>query len=111
MKNEKFKTELEILDKFISTFCSSKHSTQKDCTIDVVYKKEKYTIKTDLCSSCQEILNYSIQRLLVCPHEEKPRCRKCPNPCYEKQQWKNLAKIMRYSGFKLGFLRIKDLFN
>ncbi|MEA3383426.1 MAG: nitrous oxide-stimulated promoter family protein [Campylobacterota bacterium] len=111
MTNEKFKVEIETLDKFISTFCSSKHKEQNYYDLNIVYKKEKYTIKTNLCLSCNEILNYSIQRLIECPHEEKPRCRKCPNPCYSKQQWKSLSKIMKYSGFRLGFLKIKNIFN
>ncbi|NLM99553.1 MAG: hypothetical protein GX170_05965, partial [Campylobacteraceae bacterium] len=43
-------------------------------------------------------------------NEEKPSCRKCPNPCYEKDRWKLLAKIMKYSGMKLGLLKIRKMF-
>ena len=51
---------------------------------------------------CLKKIEYSFGRLLDCPHEIKPRCRTCPNPCYEKQQWKETAQVMRYSGVKLG---------
>lgn len=60
-------------------------------------------------------IDYSFERLLNCPHEEKPSCRKCINPCYGKKEWKETARIMRSSGMKLGLTsinkRIKKLFS
>jgi hypothetical protein len=56
------------------------------------------------------LIDYSIQRLQNCEHDPKPRCRKCPEPCYDKLQWKKVAKVMRYSGIKLGLLNIKNIF-
>jgi hypothetical protein len=47
-------------------------------------------------------------KLQNCPHEIKPRCRKCPTPCYEKQEWKNIARIMKYSAIKLSLGKIKS---
>ena len=63
---------------------------------------------------CLKKIEYSFDRLLACPHEIKPRCRTCPNPCYEKKNWKETAQVMRYSGIKLGLRsvnkKIKSLF-
>ncbi|MEA2049469.1 MAG: nitrous oxide-stimulated promoter family protein [Campylobacterota bacterium] len=111
MSDEKFQNEIETLDKFITNYCTKNHNNQKDILIIKTYNNQKYKIKTKLCSDCESILRYSTQRLEECPHDIKPRCRKCPSPCYEKQQWKQLAKIMRYSGFQLALNKIKNLIN
>ena len=57
-----------------------------------------------------ELINYSFDRLNECPHDIKPRCRTCPSPCYEKQEWKKLSKLMKYSGLQFGLIKIKKLF-
>lgn len=111
MTKEKFKSEIQILKKFSELYCKNKHSNQNSFKSVIIYKDEKIHINLNLCEKCEEIINYSIKRLQECPHEEKPRCRKCPNPCYEKVYWKNLSKIMRYSALKSGFTKIKKLFS
>ena len=72
------------------------------------YKNQDINLELDLCENCLTSINYSFDKLLICPHEEKPRCRVCPNPCYEKDKWKALSKIMRYSGAKLGLTKLKN---
>ncbi len=106
----KFKQEVSTLKKFFEIYCENKHKEQKNIKKNLSYKDEKVEIALDLCEECLKNIEYSFNRLLECPHEIKPRCRTCPNPCYEKPQWKNTAKIMRYSGMKLGLLSIKKLF-
>jgi len=49
--------------------------------------------------------------LRACPHAEKPRCHHCPHPCYEREMWVNMARMMKYSGMKLGFTKIKKFFS
>ncbi len=106
----KFKQEISTLKKFFKTYCKNKHKEQKSIEKNLTYKKEEITISLNLCEDCLKKIQYSFDRLLECPHEIKPRCRTCPNPCYEKQQWKETAKVMRYSGMRLGLLSIKKLF-
>lgn len=110
MKIEKFKNEVATLKKFFEIYCKNKHKNQQDKIIILNYKNEHITIQLKLCEECFNTINYSFDRLLECPHEEKPRCRKCPNPCYEKKQWKEVAKTMRYSGLYLGLSRINKTF-
>jgi uncharacterized CHY-type Zn-finger protein len=110
MNIEKFENEIETLSKFISIYCNDKHIEKKEYKLSIIYKKTEFNKSAILCSECHNILIYGFNRLKECPHEEKPRCRKCPNPCYEKYYWKKIAKIMRYSGMKLGLLKIKSLF-
>jgi len=108
MTVEKFANETETLKTFLQTYCKDKHHNQQQIEQPIIYKNQTFIISTYLCEECQIQYNYSLQKLVECPHEEKPRCRKCPNPCYEKPYWKKLAKIMRYSGLKLGLLKLKN---
>lgn len=110
----KFETEVKTLKDFFECFCENKHENQKSNNIKLFYKETEVEVDLHLCTDCLEKINYSFDRLLGCPHEIKPRCRSCPNPCYGKQEWKDTAKIMKYSGMKLGLSKlnkkIKNLF-
>ncbi|MCK9491911.1 MAG: nitrous oxide-stimulated promoter family protein [Sulfurimonas sp.] len=114
MTEEKFIHDSQTVLKFIQCYCDNEH-TKADKKIDFIplcYKQRDLneSIHYTLCDRCQETLYYSYIKLQNCPHDEKPSCRKCPKPCYDKKEWKHLAKIMRYSGLKFGILRIKKLF-
>ncbi|WP_170018412.1 nitrous oxide-stimulated promoter family protein [Campylobacter sp. RM16190] len=114
MTNEKFIEQVSTLAKFLKTHCNDKHldEAKKEIGIDLFYKGENlnFMVSTTLCKECEELFRYTHQRLLECSHEIKPSCRKCPHPCYERDRWKQMAKIMRYSGMNLGLIRIKNLF-
>ncbi len=102
----KFKEEINTLKKFFEVYCKEKDVDQ-ECIIKTFnYKNEEIKLELNLCPECLRKINYSFDRLLECPHDIKPRCRTCPTPCYEKQQWKEAAKIMRYSGMRLGLLSL-----
>ncbi|MDC7243749.1 MAG: nitrous oxide-stimulated promoter family protein [Sphaerochaetaceae bacterium] len=110
MTNDKFKSECDSLKNFFTIYCKNKHIDQKKYTKEISYKDISYTLQYDLCEDCHMLLDYCLNRLLECPHEVKPRCRKCPAPCYEKDKWKRVAKLMRYSGIKLGLINLKKYF-
>ena len=76
----------------------------------LLYQNTNIKLDLDLCVECTKLINYSIKRLQECPHEIKPKCRTCSHPCYEKPEWKNVARIMKYSGLKLGILKIRSFF-
>lgn len=106
MEIVKFKEEISTLKRFFEVFCKEKHLDQQKIVKTFIYKDEKIKIELNMCPECFEKINYSFDRLLECSHEIKPRCRTCPTPCYGKQQWKETAKIMRYSGTRLGLRKI-----
>jgi hypothetical protein len=108
MTIEKFETEIETLKKFYELYCKDKHQNQKLDESILSYKNMNFDLKLYLCDDCKEAIKYSFVKLQNCSHEVKPRCRKCPNPCYEKQEWKNIAKIMKYSAIKLSLGKIKS---
>ena len=105
MTFEKFNKEIEVLLKFFPIYCENHHTDLYPEKYEVIYQNKTVNFEVTLCEECHMLLNYAIQRLQECPYEEKPRCRKCPNPCYEKDKFKQMAKIMRYSGMKLGLTK------
>ena len=110
MTNEKFISEVRTLKKFFTKYCEDKHEERQTINQTLNYKDVDYNIELTLCPVCIKLINYSFDRLHGCPHEIKPRCRTCPSPCYEKTEWKKLAKLMRYSGFQFGLTKIKNFF-
>jgi hypothetical protein len=72
------------------------------------YNDILYNVEFILCPSCEEMVDYSIQRLYECSHDVKPRCRKCETPCYDKKEWKKIAKIMIYSNVFLKLSSVKN---
>jgi len=114
MTIEKFESEILTLNKFFSIFCHDKHSNQIERMYKIPYKNKTFLIKANLCKECHELLKYAVLKLQECPNDPKPRCRNCQNPCYEKDKYKEMAKMMRYSGMKLGLTkaakRIKGIF-
>lgn len=108
MTIEKFRSEVLILKKFFETYCESKNYELNHHYVVVEYNGQRMRFDFHLCDEYFELIIYSIEKLLECPHQDKPRCRNCPTPCYDKQQWKSVAKIMKYSGMKLGVAKIKN---
>jgi hypothetical protein len=110
MTFETYCNEVTTLTTFVTHFCSDKHSdaTKRGRTICLSYGGERAEpLEALLCDTCAETVAYGIGRLQGCPYDEKPKCRKCPDPCYARPMWKHVAAIMRYSGMKLGLTRIK----
>jgi len=114
MTEEKFIHDSKTVLKFIKCYCDHKHyeDTQTKETLNLVYKDKdlKTKLEFELCPECRCTLFYSYEKLQGCPHDEKPSCRKCPRPCYDKHEWKKLAKIMTCSGMLLGLSKIKRFF-
>jgi len=103
MKKEKFEEDTKILHQFITTYCVHQHKN--------VLKNEGSlaTRSYTLCGECEKVLHYAYARLCECPHDPKPSCRKCKNPCYERGMWKKMARIMMYSGMRLGLTKMRKL--
>lgn len=112
MCDEKFLEQNETMAKFIGVFCDDKHKERAKKIGTLPLKNGAKFLKNldyHLCSECEELLLYANERLNNCKQDPKPKCRKCKNPCYEKEKWKYMAKIMRSSGMKLGFIKIKEV--
>ncbi len=52
-----------------------------------------------LCAECEELINYSRERLSRCPYGEgKTTCARCPVHCYKPDMREKIRTVMRYSG-------------
>ena len=114
MTNEKFIYDSTTVLKFIQLYCDDKHKDipKEQGEKSLVYRENllNHTLTYELCLDCQKTFELSYEKLQNCPHEDKPSCRKCPAPCYDKPDWKSLAKIMKYSGMRLGLTKLRKLF-
>ncbi len=114
MTKEKFIHDSETVLKFIQYFCDHKHQNKDkiDDALILNYNDEDLNIQINysLCKECEHTLLYSYEKLQECPFQEKPSCRKCTTPCYDRLEWKRSAKIMKYSGMKLGLVKIRKMF-
>ncbi len=109
MTQEKYLSEIGTLKQFISTYCKDKHQEQTQINTVLKYNNISYEIELNICSECNKLINYAFKKIEECPHKIKPRCRKCPSPCYEKKEWKDLAKVMRYNHISKILQKVKTL--
>lgn len=110
MSDDKFIDQISTAVKFIQIYCDDKHKNdiKNRAELNLIYKDRNLdTILTyNLCKECENLVFYVYERLQNCPHEQKPKCRKCPKTCYEKSRYKQMAKIMMSSGTKLGLTKL-----
>jgi hypothetical protein len=111
MTEDKLISETDILKKFFTIYChGKKHNNIKHQKVNLTLHNKDYLQEVELCDECFALLSYSFDRLINCQHDEKPKCRTCPTPCYEPTQWKQVAKVMRYAGINTGINKIKGFF-
>jgi hypothetical protein len=108
MTEEKFRLEIDTLKSFFELYCANQHKNIENTHLILEYKGKKKSFDLSLCPQCLDSIKYSINKLKECPHKNKPRCRKCTSPCYEKSKWKETAKVMKYSAIKLSLGKIKS---
>lgn len=83
--NEK---EKDVVGKMITIYCRSKHKSGNQ-----------------LCTVCEDLNTYALQRLERCPFGEgKPTCGSCTIHCYKKDMREKIKTVMRYSGPRLLFI-------
>lgn len=82
----KIRKEKETVERMIRLYCEKKHKSKRGT----------------LCTNCQELLEYSHERLEQCQfQEDKPTCRKCPVHCYRPTRRDEIRRVMRFSGPRL----------
>lgn len=64
-----------------------------------IYCAGIHSVGGTLCSDCQELLEYAMQKLGQCPYQEaKPTCAWCKIHCYAPHMREKVKAIMLYSG-------------
>lgn len=89
MKNVQTKREREkkIVSQMITLYCRKKHHTKKE-----------------LCSECEKLKNYAVERSDKCPFmETKTFCSNCKVHCYKPEMREKIREVMRFSGPRMIF--------
>lgn len=70
-----------------------------------LYCRSKHDSVNELCSACESLERYALQRLESCAFgEEKPSCATCPIHCYKRDMRKRIKEVMRFAAPRMMFL-------
>lgn len=82
----KIEQEKETIEFMIRLYCRKHHDKDR--------KKKK-----ELCSECQELLDYTYLKIDRCPKmEEKTFCATCNIHCYPKVRREQVRQVMKWAG-------------
>ncbi len=104
MSTDKRLKDLRILGNFIAIYCQENHKTKEHTAF--AFKDEKLNSalsgpKLMLCQDCGRLLNHGMAKLMMCPYNPKPMCKKCPTHCYAPGYRQRMQEVMRFSGMYL----------
>ena len=96
--------ELKVLAGFIGIFCRENHRDRERAELpihDARLKKALGGRLPVLCEDCCRLLEHGIAKLLLCPYDPKPMCKKCPKHCYAPGYRERIRQVMQFSGLYL----------
>ena len=102
--NDRKAKDIRILADFISVFCREKHRGEvKEAFLIKDAKLRQVLGDKDLvlCADCGRLLNHGTAKLLLCPYDPKPMCKKCETHCYAPGYRERIREVMRFSGMHL----------
>jgi hypothetical protein len=80
--NRRMRRERRTIEVMVRLYCSDQHGTNGQ-----------------LCSECDELMDYALVRLEKCPFQaDKTTCANCPVHCYKPDMREKVRAVMRYSG-------------
>lgn len=96
--------DIGVLSDFISIFCREKHRTEDRESFRIRDARLQDTLGDKdlvLCQDCRKLLDHSIAKLLLCPYDPKPMCKKCETHCYAPGYREKIREVMKFSGLYL----------
>ncbi|HEY83139.1 MAG TPA: nitrous oxide-stimulated promoter family protein [Dehalococcoidia bacterium] len=100
----KKKKDIKVLANFISIFCRENHREEakspfplRDARLHPILSHKELA----LCPDCEKLLSHGIAKLLLCPYDPKPMCKKCQTHCYAPGYREKIRQVMRFSGMYL----------
>jgi len=96
--------DLRILCDFVAIYCQENHQTKERTPF--AFKDEQLNNAVSenplmLCQDCGRLLNHGMVKLMMCPYDPKPMCKKCPTHCYAPAYREKMREVMRFSGMYL----------
>jgi len=102
--NAKKAKDIRILSDFIAVFCRQKHREHKKTAFlikDATLQHRLGSKEAILCRDCHKLLHHGIAKLLLCPYDPKPACKKCQTHCYTPSYRGKIRQVMKFSGMHL----------
>ncbi len=102
--NGKKKKDIEVLSSFVSIFCRENHPMETKDTFSIKDDRLRHALGSQellLCPDCHKLLNHGIAKLLLCPYNPKPMCKKCQTHCYAPGYRERIREVMKFSGLYL----------
>jgi hypothetical protein len=102
--NDRQQKDMRVLADFISIYCRRHHpATGRE---PVTFRDERLirvfeAKKLELCPQCRMLLGHGAAKLILCPYDPKPACKKCPTPCFAPFYRQHIRQVMRFSGMYL----------
>ena len=93
--------DIKVLSEFVSIFCREKHRLENKDPFLVKDKRLSRTFDSKnllLCEDCRKLLSHGIAKLLLCPYNPKPMCKKCETHCYAPGYREQVQEVMKFSG-------------
>ena len=103
LDNKKDK-DIRVLADFISIFCRENHRDGTRGTFPIKDDRLRNILgdkDLTLCQDCSKLLSHGIAKLLLCPYDPKPMCKKCPTHCYAPGYREKVREVMKFSGLHL----------
>ena len=96
--------DIRVLSDFISIFCRENHRAEAKDSFIIKDEKLRHALDSKdlmLCQDCDKLLKHGIAKLLLCPYNPKPMCKKCETHCYAPGYRERVREVMRFSGMYL----------
>lgn len=96
--------DIKVLAGFVSIYCRENHKEAERAEFPI--RDERLRVVLDgrnpvLCQDCSRLLSHGIAKLLLCPYDPKPMCKKCPTHCYAPGYREKMRRVMKFSGLYL----------
>ena len=102
--NNKKEKDLRVLMDFISIFCREQHSGRVKDRFPIKDKRLHQALGDNalvLYQDCTRLFNHGTAKLLLCPYDPKPMCKKCETHCYAPGYREQIREVMKFSGLYL----------
>jgi hypothetical protein len=96
--------DLKVLAGFVGIYCRENHGSRGRSELPVRDARLGGVLggrRPVLCEECRRLLEHGIAKLLLCPYDPKPMCKKCPTHCYAPGYRERIREVMRFSGLYL----------
>ncbi|MBI4333576.1 MAG: nitrous oxide-stimulated promoter family protein [Chloroflexi bacterium] len=96
--------DIKTLTEFVSIFCRENHKDAAKLPFSVKTVDLSSFLSLDqlqLCPNCHKLLTHGVVKLLMCPYDPKPMCKKCETHCYAPFYQQQIRQVMKFSGMYL----------